>query len=108
MIAVFAAQDMGHQRRADKAFGNGSAWHLGLDNLVTTGTGQARAIDLIDDVMAAHIFQLFHQIGPQFPEAATAIFAGLTALDGLLHPLEAIGERLAPARCPGWLWGLCG
>jgi hypothetical protein len=33
MLAVFAAQDLGHQRGANKALWNGSAWHLCLAEL---------------------------------------------------------------------------
>ena len=52
VIAVFAAQDMGHQRGTDKALGNGAAWHLGLNDRLTTGAGQTRAANLVHDVMA--------------------------------------------------------
>ena len=51
MAAVFAAQDMCHQRGSNKALGNGAAWHPGLHNLLIAGAGQARAFDLIDDIM---------------------------------------------------------
>ena len=62
MLAVFAAQDMGHQRGANKALWNGSAWHLCLNNGLTTGSGQTRAAYLVHHVMARHILQLFHHI----------------------------------------------
>ena len=77
VIAVFAAQDVGHQRGPHKTLWNGAAWHLGLNNGLTTGAGQPRAANLVHDVMAVllendsldhfltrlTIFQLFHYIG---------------------------------------------
>ena len=121
MISVFTAQDMRHQRRADKAFGNGTAWHLGLNHLFTAGAGQTRAGYLIDDVMAVRlendsldhflicltILQLFHHIDPQLPKAATTVFAGITGFEGLLNALEAIGKRFALARSARRLCGVC-
>ena len=83
---------------------DGAACHLGLHDFLTAGAGQTRAVDLIDDVMAWHIFQFFHHIGSQLPEAATAVFAGLTGCEGLFDPFEPLWERLAFARR---LWGVC-
>ena len=118
MIAIFAAQDMRHQRRADKALGNGAAWHLSLNHLLTAGAGQSRTFDLIDDVMAVRlendsldhflicltIFQLFHHVSAQFLQATAAIFAGLTGFEGLLNALEAFGKRFALTRSARRLW----
>ena len=81
--------------------------HLRLNHLVTAATGQTRAVDLIDDVMAWNIFQLFQNICSQLPEAATTVFTGLTGGDGLLDPLKPLWERLAFARGARRLWDVC-
>ena len=113
MIAVFAAQDVGHQRGADKALWNGAAWHLGLHDRLATGAGQTQAGDLVYDVVAGlleddsldhfltclTLFQLFHYIAAQFFKAAIAVDAGVTGCDGLLNALEVFRKGLAPARC---------
>lgn len=117
MIAVFTAQDVGHQCGADKALWDGAAWHLGLDDCFAAGSGQTWPAYLVHDVMAGlmendsldhfltrlTIFQLFHHIRPQHCEAATAGFTRITWGDGLLDPLEVVRERFALARCAALL-----
>jgi hypothetical protein len=98
---------MRHQRRPNKALGNGAAWHLRLHDVLTAGAGQTPAVDLVDDVKAWHIFQFFHHIRAQLPQAATAVFAGLTGREGRLDPLEPLSERLAFARGTRRLWSVC-
>lgn len=90
MIPVFAAQDVAQQRGLHKTLWNGAAWHLGLDDCFTTGAGQARAANLVHDVMAWHIPQLLRHIGSQHLEAAGTIDAGVTVGDRLLDSLEAL------------------
>ena len=113
MIAVFTAQDVGHQRGPHKALWNGAAWHLGLHDRLATGAGQTQAGDLVYDVVAGlleddsldhfltclTIFQLFHYIASQFFKAAIAVDAGVTGCDGILNALEVFRKGLAPARC---------
>ena len=117
MIAVFAAQDVGHQCGADKALWDGAARHLGLDDCFAAGSGQTWPAYLVHGVMAGlmendsldhfltrlTIFQLFHHIRPQHCEAATAGFTRITWGDGLLDPLEVVRERFALARCAALL-----
>ncbi len=98
MIAVLAGQDMGHQRGADKALGDGTAWHLGLCDNLTAGAGQTRADDLVHDVMAWNIFQLLHDICARIFEAAATVSAGIAGRDPFFYPLEAHGEGFALAR----------
>ena len=104
---------MRHQRGPHKALWNGAAWHLGLHNPLTTGSGQTQAGDLVYDVVAGlleddsldhfltclTLFQLFHYIAAQFFKAAIAVDAGVTRCDGLLNALEVFRKGLAPARC---------
>ena len=89
------AEKIGNAR---KALGNGAARHIGMNHFLTTGASQTWAGDLIDDVMARDIFQLFHDISPQVLEAAAAILAGITGSYVLLYPLEAFRELFALAR----------
>ncbi len=97
MVAVLAGQDMRHQRGANKALGNGTAWHLGLHDCLTASAGQTRADDLVHDVVAWNIFQLFHDICAQLLEAAATVSADITGRDPFFYPLEAPGERLTLA-----------
>ena len=104
MISIFAAQDVGHQRGADKALWNGVAWHLGLEDCFAAGSGQTWPAYLVHDVMAGllkndtldhfltrlTIFQLFHHIRLQHREAATAGFTRITGGDGLLVVREGL------------------
>lgn len=99
MIAVFAAQDMRHKRGAHKALWNGAAWHLGLHDRLTTCAGQPWALDLVYNVVAGYILQLFHDICAQLFEVAAAVGAGVTGGDPLLDALETLGEWLACAVC---------
>ena len=52
VIAVFAAQDVGHQRGTHKALWNAAAWNFGLNNRLTTGASQTRTTNLVHNVMA--------------------------------------------------------
>lgn len=99
MIAVFAAQDVGDQRGADKTLRNGAVWHLGLHNLLTTGAGQTRAANSVHDLMARHILQYSHHICSQHFEAAITVGASITGGDGLHNTLQPLWERFALARC---------
>jgi hypothetical protein len=106
VIPVFTAQDVGHQRGAHKALWNGAAWHLSLNNGLTTGAGQTRPANLVHDVMARDILQLLHHIRSQHFEAAAAIGAGVTGGDRLLDALEVFGEWFARTRRAGLICGL--
>jgi len=88
---------MRHQRRANKALGNGTAWHLGLHDCLTASAGQTRADDLVHDVVARNILQLFHDISAQLLEAAATVSADITGRDPLFYPLEIFGEGFALA-----------
>ena len=115
MIAVFAAQDVGHQRGADKALWNGAAWHLGLHDRLATGAGQTQAGDLVYDVVAGlleddsldhfltclTLFQLFHYIAPstlkltpQSVQASLGVIVFGTRLRSLENGLRVRGVRV--------------
>ena len=110
MISIFAAQDVGHQRGADKALWNGVAWHLGLEDCFAAGSGQTWPAYLVHDVMAGllkndtldhfltrlTIFQLFHHICAQHFEVAPTIGTGVTGDD---LDLSRLRSGLSPHLC---------
>ena len=110
MIAVFTAQDVGHQRGPHKALWNGAAWHLSLHDRLATGAGQTQAGDLVYDVVAGlleddslnhfltclTILQLFHHICAQHFEVAPTIGTGVTGDD---LDLSRLRSGLSPHLC---------
>jgi hypothetical protein len=72
-----------------------------LHDRLTTCAGQPWALELVYNVVAGYILQLFHDICAQLFEAAAAVGAGVTGGDPLLDALETLGEWLARARCAG-------